>query len=212
MRFIVPGSIASALPPTLVPCFRGLGLARFGSLGLITLGCAGAMNRIRYLLPTANCQLPTHFSILRSRADGDQPSSLAIPAIQSAASMTAVFSSYLYRQTSGQVRVLPRATSATVRCGTAATVVAHSLDASLSPPVQCGYMRELATLNHESNPNEVSLPLFRFVVPVLIQLPPCIPKKLELPTFLVVREAQRYPRKCNCIRCRNHWFILFQYK
>ena len=150
MRFIVPGSIASALPPTLVPCFRGLGLVRFGSLGLIALGCVGAMTWNRSILSTVNCQLSTHFSLLtshfslltshfsllRSRADGDQPSSLAIPAIQSAASMTAVFSSYLYRQTSGQVRVLPRATSATVRCGTAATVVAHSLDASLSPPVQ----------------------------------------------------------------------------
>ena len=66
MRFIVPGPIAAALPPSLVPCFRGLGLVRFGSLGLIALGCAGAMNWIRYLLPTDNCQLTSHFSLLTS--------------------------------------------------------------------------------------------------------------------------------------------------
>jgi hypothetical protein len=191
---------------------RGLGPARFDSLGLIALGFVMAMTWNRSLLPTANSLLTSHFSLLTSRADGDQTGFLTIPASQSAASMTAVFTSLRVRQISGQACVLQRATSATVRCGAAATVVVHSLDASLWPPVQRGYMRELATLNHESNPNEVSLPLFRFVVPVLIQLPPCIPKKLELPTFLVVREAQRYPRKCNCIRCRNHWFILFQYK
>jgi hypothetical protein len=96
MRFIVPGSIASDLPPTLVPCFRGLGLVRFGSLGLIALGCAGAMNWIRYLLPTHFSLLTSHFSLLRSRADGDQTGFLAIPASQSAASVTAVFTSLLY--------------------------------------------------------------------------------------------------------------------
>ena len=68
MRFIVPGSIASALAPTLVPCFRGLGLVRFGSLGLIALGCAGAMNWIRYLLPTANSLLTSPLSC-RWRSD-----------------------------------------------------------------------------------------------------------------------------------------------
>ncbi|MFN9416287.1 MAG: hypothetical protein ACK56W_07145 [Pirellula sp.] len=57
--------------------------------------------------------------------------------------MTAVFASLLYRQTSGQACVLKRATSATVRCGAATTVVVHSLDASLSPPVQRGSIREL---------------------------------------------------------------------
>ena len=64
MRFIVPGSIASALPPTLVPCFRGLGLVRFGSLGLITLSFAIAMTWNRSLLPTDNCELTSHFSAL----------------------------------------------------------------------------------------------------------------------------------------------------
>jgi hypothetical protein len=44
-----------------------------------------------------------------------------------------------------------------VCCGEAATVVVHSLDASLSPPVQRGCMRELATLNPESEPNELTL-------------------------------------------------------
>ena len=66
MRFIVPGSIASALPPTLVPCFRGLGLVRFGSLGLIALGCVGAMTWNRSILSTVNCQLTSHFSLLTS--------------------------------------------------------------------------------------------------------------------------------------------------
>jgi hypothetical protein len=64
MRFIVPGSIAVALPPSLVPCFRGLGLARFDSLGLIALGFVMAMTWNRSLLPTANCQLTSHFSLL----------------------------------------------------------------------------------------------------------------------------------------------------
>ena len=55
MRFIVPGSIASALPPTLVPRLLGrLRLARFDSLGLIALGFALAMTWNRPLLPTAN--------------------------------------------------------------------------------------------------------------------------------------------------------------
>ena len=111
MRFIVSGSIAAALPPSLVPRLLGrLRLARFGSLGLIALGFALAMTWNRSLLPT-------HFSLLTSRADGDQTGFLAIPASQSAASMTAVFTSYLYRQTSGHGCVLRRATSATVRSG-----------------------------------------------------------------------------------------------
>ncbi|MCE3018782.1 MAG: hypothetical protein ACK56W_01935 [Pirellula sp.] len=84
----------------------------------------------------SNFSIRTSNFILRSRADGDQTGFPAIPASQSAASMTAVFTSYLYGQTSGQACVLQRATSATVRCGATATVVVHSLDASLSPPVQ----------------------------------------------------------------------------
>jgi hypothetical protein len=40
--------------PPLVLRLRGLGLARFGSLGLITLGCATAMIWNRSLLFTAN--------------------------------------------------------------------------------------------------------------------------------------------------------------
>jgi hypothetical protein len=62
--------------------------------------------------------------------------SFVIPASQSAASMTAVFTSLRVRQASGKVCVLQRATSATVRCGAAATVVVHLLDASQSPPGQ----------------------------------------------------------------------------
>ena len=63
--------------------------------------------------------------------------------------MTAVFISLRLRQTSGQACVLQRATSATVRCGVAATVVGHSLDALLSPPDQRDSMRELVTVNPE---------------------------------------------------------------
>jgi hypothetical protein len=133
-----------------------LGPARFDSLGLIALGFVMAMTWNRSLLPTANSLLTSHFSLLRSRADGYQTGFLAIPANQSAASMTAVFTSYLYRQTSGQACVLQRATSATVRCGAAATVVGHSLDASLSPPGQRGSVRELPTLNPVPDPNDVT--------------------------------------------------------
>ena len=49
----------------------------------------------------------------RSRADGDHTGIHANPALQTAASVTAVFSSLLYGQTSGQECVLHRATSAT---------------------------------------------------------------------------------------------------
>jgi len=52
---------------------------------------------------------------VRSPAEGDQTGIHAIPALQSAASMTAVFSSVLYLQTSSQKCVLQRATFATVR-------------------------------------------------------------------------------------------------
>jgi hypothetical protein len=55
-----------------------------------------AMTWNRSLLPTANCQLTSHFSLLTSPADGDQTGFPAIPASQSAASMTAVFTSLLY--------------------------------------------------------------------------------------------------------------------
>jgi hypothetical protein len=45
-------------------------------------------------------------------------------------------SSLLYRQTNAQECVLQRATPIELHVGAAATVVIHSLDASLSPPVQ----------------------------------------------------------------------------
>ena len=51
----------------------------------------------------------------RSPADGDQTSIHAFPALQSAASVTAVFSSVLFSQTSSQECVLHRATSIIVR-------------------------------------------------------------------------------------------------
>jgi len=47
----------------------------------------------------------------RFRADGDQTGIHAIPALQTAASVTAVFSSVLYSQTSSQKCVLQRAAS-----------------------------------------------------------------------------------------------------
>ncbi|MCY2982005.1 MAG: hypothetical protein NTY15_00015 [Planctomycetota bacterium] len=61
----------------------------------------------------SNFPIRTSNFILRSRADGDPTGFHAIPASQSAASMTAVFSSLLYRQTSGQECVLQRAAFAT---------------------------------------------------------------------------------------------------
>ena len=63
----------------------------------------------------SNFSIQTSNVIPRSRADGDQTGIHAIPALQSAASMTAVFSSVLYSQTSSQECVLQRATFATVR-------------------------------------------------------------------------------------------------
>ena len=52
--FTLCASIAAASSPPLVLRLRGLGLARFGSLGLITLGCAIGLRRKRFLLFTAN--------------------------------------------------------------------------------------------------------------------------------------------------------------
>ena len=63
----------------------------------------------------SNFSIQTSNFIPRSRADGDQTGIHAIPALQSAASVTAVFSSVLYSQTSNQKCVLQRATFATVR-------------------------------------------------------------------------------------------------
>ena len=83
MRFIVPGSIASALPPTLVPCFRGLGLVRFGSLGLIALGCVGAMTWNRSILSTVNCQLTSHFSLLTSHFSALVPMAISLAPLPS---------------------------------------------------------------------------------------------------------------------------------
>ena len=51
----------------------------------------------------------------RTISDGDQTGFHAIPALQTAASMTAVSTSVLYSQTSGQDGVLQRATFATVQ-------------------------------------------------------------------------------------------------
>ena len=84
------------------------------SLGLIALGFARAMNGLgnRWL---AGCLNGKSVCCVRFRADGDQTSLRAVPALQSAASVTAVFSSVLYSQTSGQECVLQRATFATVR-------------------------------------------------------------------------------------------------
>ena len=50
---------------------------------------------------------------VRFRADGDQTGIHAIPALQSAASVTAVFRSLLHAQTSGMSGVLQRATRRT---------------------------------------------------------------------------------------------------
>ena len=63
----------------------------------------------------SNFSIQTSNFLPRFRADGDQTGIHAIPAVQSAASMTAVCSSVLYSQTSGQECVLQRATFATVR-------------------------------------------------------------------------------------------------
>jgi len=63
----------------------------------------------------SNFSIQTSNFLPRFRADGDQTGIHAIPALQSAASMTAVFSSVLYSQTSSQKCVLQRATFATVR-------------------------------------------------------------------------------------------------
>jgi len=63
----------------------------------------------------SNFSIQTSNVIPRSRVDGDKTGIHAIPALQSAASMTAVFSSVLYSQTSSQECVLLRAMFATVR-------------------------------------------------------------------------------------------------
>ena len=63
----------------------------------------------------SNFSIQTSNFIPRSPADGDQTGIHAIPALQSAASVTAVFSSVLYSQTSSQKCVLQRATFATVQ-------------------------------------------------------------------------------------------------
>jgi hypothetical protein len=49
---------------------------------------------------------------------------------------------------------LKRATPIYVNVGAAATVVIYSLDASMSPPVQRGIIREESTLNPESGTEE----------------------------------------------------------
>ena len=72
--------------------------------------------------------------------------------------MTAVFSYLRVRQNSGQDRVLRRATSATVRCDAAATVVVLSLNASLSHLFNAvafhpGQRKQIT----EPAPNEVTL-------------------------------------------------------
>ena len=64
----------------------------------------------------SNFGIQTSSFLPRSPAEGDQTGIHAIPALQSAASMTAVFSSVLYSQTSSQKCVLQRATFANVRC------------------------------------------------------------------------------------------------
>jgi hypothetical protein len=130
MRFIVPGPIAAALPPSLVPCFRGLGLVRFGSLGLIALGCAGAMNWIRYLLPTDNCELTSPLSC-RWRSDW-----LPCHPSQSIGGIRDRRFQFLPLPTDQRPSV--RLAAGNLCNGAAATVVVHSLDASLSPPVQRG--------------------------------------------------------------------------
>jgi len=63
----------------------------------------------------SNFSIQTSNFLPRSPADGDQTGIHAIPALQSAASVTAVFSSVLYSQTSNLKCVLQRATFATVR-------------------------------------------------------------------------------------------------
>ena len=50
----------------------------------------------------SNFELQTSNFLPRFRADGDQTGFHAIPALQTAASVTAVFSSVLYSQTSSQ--------------------------------------------------------------------------------------------------------------
>ena len=58
------------------------------------------------------------FVVVRSRADGDQTGIHAIPAIQSAASMTAVLSSYFSDRPAAKSGVLQRATYAmALTCG-----------------------------------------------------------------------------------------------
>jgi len=86
------------------------------SLGLITLGLARSLEMEACLAVLSNFSIRTSNFLPRSTADGDQTGIHAIPALQSAASMTAVFSSVLYSQTSSQECVLQRATFATVRC------------------------------------------------------------------------------------------------
>ena len=64
----------------------------------------------------SNFGIQTSSFLPRSPAEGDQTSIHAVPALQSAASVTAVFTSLLFRQASSHECVLQRATFATVRC------------------------------------------------------------------------------------------------
>ena len=91
----------------------------------------------RHLIPSqaAMCAARAR-EIYERQADGDQTGIHAIPALQSAASVTAVFSPVLYSQTSGQGWRLAACNIRNCATHAAAMEFAPELEATLSPPVQ----------------------------------------------------------------------------
>jgi len=111
----------------------------------------------RHLIPSqaAMCAARAR-EIYERQADGDQTGIHAIPALQSAASVTAVFSPVLYSQTSGQGWRLAACNIRNCATHAAAMEFVLELAAILSPPVQSeGTLIQLDNMSASSRSNHL---------------------------------------------------------